>query len=50
MGCGDALPPIRRARYIEWELPDPQGKPVEEVRAVRDEIDRRVQELLPNLG
>ena len=46
MGCGDACPFIPGARYIDWELPDPAGRPVAEVRAVRDEIARRVGGLL----
>jgi arsenate reductase len=45
MGCGDACPYIPGKRYIDWELPDPAGKPLDEVRAVRDEIARRVDEL-----
>jgi arsenate reductase len=42
MGCGDACPVLPGKRYLDWELPDPAGKPLEEVRAVRDEIERRV--------
>jgi protein-tyrosine-phosphatase len=49
MGCGDACPVYPGKHYIDWELPDPAGKPVEEVRPIRDEIDRRVQELLAEL-
>ncbi|MDA8068862.1 MAG: arsenate reductase ArsC [Actinomycetota bacterium] len=45
MGCGDQCPYIPGKRYIDWELPDPAGKPLAEVRAVRDEIERRVREL-----
>jgi arsenate reductase (thioredoxin) len=45
MGCGDACPYIPGKRYIDWDLPDPGGKPLDEVRAVRDEIARRVDEL-----
>ena len=45
MGCGDACPVIAGKRYVEWELPDPAGRPLEEVRAVRDEIARRVARL-----
>jgi arsenate reductase len=45
MGCGDACPYIPGKRYVEWELPDPGGRPLDEVRAVRDEIARRVAEL-----
>jgi arsenate reductase len=45
MGCGDACPYIPGKRYVDWELPDPAGKPLHEVRAVRDEIARRVEQL-----
>jgi arsenate reductase (thioredoxin) len=46
MGCGDQCPVIPGKRYIDWELGDPQGKPVNEVRQIRDEIQRRVAALL----
>jgi arsenate reductase len=46
MGCGDACPYIPGKRYIDWDLPDPKGRPLDEVRAIRDEIDRRVGLLL----
>jgi arsenate reductase (thioredoxin) len=46
MGCGDACPYIPGKRYIEWELPDPQDRPLEEVRAIRDDIARRIDSLL----
>jgi protein-tyrosine-phosphatase len=49
MGCGDACPIYPGKRYLDWELDDPAGRPVEQVRAIRDEIDRRVQELLAEL-
>jgi protein-tyrosine-phosphatase len=49
MGCGDACPVYPGKRYLDWDLPDPADKSVEEVRPVRDEIDRRVQELLTEL-
>ena len=49
MGCGDACPTYPGKRYLDWELDDPAGKPVEQVRAIRDEIDRRVQALLAEL-
>ena len=49
MGCGDACPFYPGKRYLDWELADPAGKAVEEVRPVRDEIDRRVRELLAEL-
>jgi protein-tyrosine-phosphatase len=50
MGCGDACPFIPGKRYIDWELPDPKGRPVEEVRATRDEIACRVDALIDELG
>ena len=49
MGCGDQCPFIPGKRYIDWELEDPKGRPIEEVRATRDEIARRVTELLAEL-
>jgi arsenate reductase (thioredoxin) len=49
MGCGDACPVFPGKRYLDWELPDPAGKPVDEVRPIRDEIDRRVWALLAEL-
>jgi arsenate reductase len=50
MGCGDQCPFIPGTRYIDWELPDPAGKTIDEVRATRDEIARRVDMLLGDLG
>jgi len=50
MGCGDACPIVPGTRYLDWELDDPAGKPVEAVRPVRDEIERRVRDLLDDLG
>ena len=49
MGCGDACPYVLGTRYLDWELPDPAGKGLDEVRAVRDEIQRRVGSLLSGL-
>jgi arsenate reductase len=49
MGCGDDCPYIPGKRYIDWELEDPKGRPVEAVRATRDEIERRVQGLMDDL-
>ena len=49
MGCGDECPYIPGKRYLDWDLPDPKGRPVEEVRATRDEIARRVEELVKEL-
>jgi arsenate reductase len=49
MGCGDQCPYIPGKRYVEWELPDPSGRPMDKVREVRDEIARRVRDLSPRL-
>ena len=49
MGCGDECPYIPGKRYLDWDLQDPKGRPVDEVRATRDEIARRVSELLAEL-
>ncbi|HEX2241303.1 MAG TPA: arsenate reductase ArsC [Actinomycetota bacterium] len=49
MGCGDACPVYPGKRYLDWELDDPAGKSAEEVRPIRDEIERRVQALLREL-
>ena len=49
MGCGDECPFIPGRRYLDWDLADPKGRPLEEVRATRDEIDTRVQRLLAEL-
>ena len=45
MGCGDACPVKPGKRYIDWELDDPAGRPLHEVRSIREEIRRRVDEL-----
>jgi arsenate reductase (thioredoxin) len=45
MGCGDSCPYIPGKRYIDWELPDPSGRPIAEVRATRDQIARHVEAL-----
>ena len=50
MGCGDACPYIPGKRYLDWDLPDPNGRPVEEVRATRDDIARRVDALVDELS
>jgi len=42
MGCGDACPVFPGKRYLDWDLPDPAGLPLEEVRPIRDEIARRI--------
>jgi arsenate reductase len=49
MGCGDECPYIPGKRYIDWDLPDPKGMPIERVREVRDEIDRRTRGLVAEL-
>jgi arsenate reductase (thioredoxin) len=49
MGCGDVCPVFPGKRYLDWQLPDPAGLPAEQVRPIRDEIDRRVRELLAEL-
>jgi len=49
MGCGDACPVYPGRRYLDWELADPIGLPIEGVRAVRDEIDGRVRALLAEM-
>lgn len=49
MGCGDACPVLPGKRYLDWELEDPAGKGVEQVRPVRDEIEQRVRGLLAEL-
>jgi arsenate reductase len=49
MGCGDECPYIPGTRYVDWDLPDPKGQPLEAVRAIRDEIGRRVQALIDEL-
>jgi len=49
MGCGDACPVFPGRRYLDWDLADPAGKALAEVRAIRDDIDRRVRALLVEL-
>ena len=50
MGCGDACPFVPGVRYIDWDLPDPKGRPRDEVRATRDQIGQRVDALLRELA
>jgi len=50
MGCGDECPYIPGKRYVDWELEDPSGRPVPEVRRIRDDIARRVRALAAELG
>ena len=49
MGCGDACPIYPGKRYLDWELLDPAGRPPDEVRPIRDDIERRVRDLLDDL-
>ncbi|MBB6174579.1 arsenate reductase [Nocardiopsis mwathae] len=50
MGCGDSCPVFPGKRYLDWELDDPAGQPLDKVRPVRDEIRSRVERLLGELG
>lgn len=49
MGCGDECPYIPGKTYLDWDLVDPKGKPIEEVRVIRDDIARRIDELVATL-
>ena len=49
MGCGDECPYIPGKRYIDWDLPDPKGLPLDDVRNIRDDIERRTRELAAEL-
>jgi len=49
MGCGDECPYIPGKRYLDWDLEDPKGRPIDAVRATRDEIARRVEALVAEL-
>ena len=49
MGCGDECPYVPGRRYVDWELEDPKDRPLDEVRATRDDIDRRVRQLVEEL-
>ncbi len=49
MGCGDACPYIPGKRYLDWDLPDPKGRALEQVRSTRDETARRVDALVREL-
>ncbi len=49
MGCGDECPYVPGRRYVDWDLPDPRGRPIEEVRAIRDEIAARAGALVAEL-
>ncbi|HEX2027443.1 MAG TPA: arsenate reductase ArsC [Nitriliruptorales bacterium] len=50
MGCGDACPVIPGKRYLDWQLADPAGQPIEQVRAIRDDIEQRIRRLISELG
>jgi arsenate reductase (thioredoxin) len=50
MGCGDACPVYPGKRYLDWDLDDPAGQPLEEVRRIRDDIAGRVRTLIADLG
>lgn len=49
MGCGDACPYIPGKRYVDWDLTDPKGLPIDEVREIRDDITRRIETLVAEL-
>lgn len=49
MGCGDACPVYPGKRYIDWEIDDPSGRSVEEVRPIRDELEQRIRGLMAEL-
>jgi len=49
MGCGDECPYVPGKRYVDWDLPDPKGQPLEAVRETREEISRRVEALLAEI-
>jgi arsenate reductase (thioredoxin) len=49
MGCGDTCPVYPGKRYLDWDLPDPAGQPIEVVRPIVDDIDKRVRALLTEL-
>ena len=50
MGCGDACPVVPGTRYLDWDLPDPAGKPLAQIRPIRDDIEHRVVDLLQELA
>jgi arsenate reductase len=49
MGCGEECPVYLGKRYVDWDLTDPAGRPLEEVRPIRDEIESRVKDLIGEL-
>ncbi|MFA4929093.1 MAG: arsenate reductase ArsC [Patulibacter sp.] len=50
MGCGDACPYVPGVRYLDWKLEDPSGQGVDQVRSIRDEVERRVRGLVGELS
>jgi len=50
MGCGDACPVVPATRYLDWDLANPAGRPLAEIRPIRDDIERRVVDLLRELA
>jgi hypothetical protein len=50
MSCGDACPGLPGKRYLDWDLPDPAGLTIEQIRPIRDEINIRVRALISDLG
>jgi protein-tyrosine-phosphatase len=50
MGCGDACPVYPGKRYLDWNVPDPAGLPLEQVRPIRDEVERRVLDLVAEIS
>jgi arsenate reductase len=50
MGCGDACPTFPGKRYLDWELEDPSGRSITDVRRIRDDIDRRVRDVAEELA
>ena len=50
MGCGDSCPVLPGRRYQEWIIPDPAGQPLDALRPIRDQIEKRVRTLLSQLG
>jgi arsenate reductase (thioredoxin) len=50
MGCGDACPVVPATRYLDWDLPNPAGRPLAEIRPIRDDIERRIVDLLSELA
>lgn len=50
MGCGDACPIYPGKRYVDWEVDDPSGKTLDEIRPIRDDLEQRVRDLLSDLG